>query len=258
MPRITLVMPYYNEARFIEATLASLMAQEARDFRLVLIDNGSTDGSEAIARAVCRNAGMTDVVFLSEPKPGKLHALMTGLAMIETEFVATLDADTNYPPGYVSRCLALFDANPRASSVMAIDLYDPADSARGLAQRRRVAFAARMFRAKCHTGAYGQAFRTAAYRASGGYDIDRWPYVLEDHELIYRIMWTGPSVYDRDHFCFPSDRRSDRGNVNWTLLDQIAYLLVPKCLLSAYFNRYLGPRLERRGLRNINLREQNW
>ena len=258
MPRITLVLPYYNEAQFITPTLESLLKQDERDFRLVLVDNASTDGSEAIARAVLAHPGETEICFLSEPTPGKLHALKSGAALVESEFLATLDADTVYPPDYVSRCLALFDANPNASSVMAIDLYDPPESRAGRAQRRRVALAAGLFPAKCHTGAYGQAFRTAAYRASGGYDIALWPFVLEDHELPARVMRYGPSVYDQDLFCFPSDRRVDRGHVNWTPFEQLVYLFVPACRLDWYFGTFLAGRLRRRGLENINLRQRDW
>ena len=49
-PRWTFVIAYYNEADFLPATLAALAAQTV-PFRLVLVDNGSTDGSDAIARA---------------------------------------------------------------------------------------------------------------------------------------------------------------------------------------------------------------
>lgn len=258
MQRLTLILPYYNEADFIGSTLASLKAQSVRGFRLVLVDNASTDGSEAIARAVLADAQDIEVEFLHEARPGKLHALMTGAAAVDSEFIATLDADTVYPPHYVGRCLDLFDANPRASCVMAIDLYDPPESRRGRAQRRRVALAAGLFPAKCHTGAYGQAFRTAAYRAAGGYDIARWPFVLEDHELPAQVMRFGPAVYDQQHYCFPSDRRVDRGNVNWSLFEQIVYFAMPERRLGWFFDAFLAPRLRRRGLENINLRDRDW
>jgi len=258
MPRLTLILPYYNEADYLGLTLASLKAQEVRDFRLVLVDNASTDGSEAIARAAMADATGIDVAYLREPRPGKLHALMTGAAAVDSEFIATLDADTIYPPQYVALCLSLFDANPRASCVMAADLYDPPESKAGLAQRRKVALAASLFPAQCHTGAFGQAFRTSAYRAAGGYDIARWPFVLEDHELPARVMRFGPAVYDQQHYCFPSDRRVDRGNVNWTLFEQIVYFLTPARKLDWFFASFLADRLRRRGLENINLRERDW
>ncbi len=49
MTRWTFVIAYYNEADYLPATLAALAAQSV-PFRLVLVDKGSTDGSDAIAR----------------------------------------------------------------------------------------------------------------------------------------------------------------------------------------------------------------
>src|SRR5688500_16041598 len=50
-PRVSVGVPVYNGARYVARTLDSLLAQTFSDFELIISDNGSTDGTEAICRA---------------------------------------------------------------------------------------------------------------------------------------------------------------------------------------------------------------
>jgi len=253
-PLITLVLPFYNEAGYIERTLESLAHQKDRRFSLVLVDNASTDDSQARAAIVC--AALSDIAirFLYESKLGKIHALATGLARIETPYLATLDADTWYPPDYVGNCIRLFRENPDATAVMAIGL----SCSLGSGARRRVLrttkLRSRLLPAKCHSGAYAQSFRTRAFRAAGGYDAAIWNFVLEDHEIVHRVARFGRLVYDTGHFCVTSDRREDRAGVSWSLSERLLYAAMPAAMLNWYFHSFLLSRFARRKLFNLNLR----
>ena len=52
-PKVTLVLPYFNEAQFIARTIESLARQRDRRFSLILVDNASTDQSTRIVRETC-------------------------------------------------------------------------------------------------------------------------------------------------------------------------------------------------------------
>ncbi|RZF61167.1 glycosyltransferase family 2 protein [Sphingomonas populi] len=253
-PLITLVLPFFNEAGYIERTIASLARQNDRRFALRLVDNASTDDSVARAEAACAQLVDVEVRFMSEATPGKIHALVTGLADIETPFLATLDADTLYPPEYIGTCIALFHANPGAAAVMAIGLC----CTLGPAARRRAIWLTRLrstlFRSKCHSGAYAQSFRTAAYKGAGGYDLSLWDYVLEDHEIVHRISRFGHLVYDTGHSCTTSDRRTDRTTVSWSVGERLLYAVIPISMMHWYFDVFLRNRFQRRELFNLNLR----
>jgi glycosyltransferase involved in cell wall biosynthesis len=257
LPRISLVLPYYNEEAFILPTLQAIAAQDTRDFRLIVVNNHSTDGSPALVADFLAHSGI-DHIHVEETTPGVVPALMKGIALATGDFIGFLNADTIYPPHYVSRCLALFDANPRATSVMAIDLYDAPWSVAGRKRLRRVRLAARIMPRKCHAGTYAQAWRLAPFRAAGGFDSAIWPWVLEDHEIMVRMMDQGPSIYDTGHYCFPSQRRTNSGSVSWNGWEKIAYGLLPARMMPWFFYRHLAGKFARRKMVSAALRNRNW
>src|SRR5437868_3933329 len=111
--RWSVVIPVFNEAEFITPTLRAL-SRQTRGFRLIIVDNGSQDGSVALVRRLLHELGL-DGRILVEPRPGPVHALARGLAEVETELVATCDADTHYPPHYLARAERLLDMRPGAT-----------------------------------------------------------------------------------------------------------------------------------------------
>lgn len=256
-PQITLILPYFNEAGWIGKTLECLAGQDDRRFRLILVDNGSTDAGKTEAISVC--AKMTDIEISHETvtTPGKIFALAHGCALADTPWLATIDADTNYPKEYVGRILRLVAENPDAAAVMAIDLHSD-DAAKNCKRIRKIMRKARVFPGKCHAGGYAQAFSTAAYRQAGGFSAEIWPYVLEDHEIVARIGRYGRIVSSPAHICYPSDRRNDRSDVDWSRAERLTYKLTPAALLPAYFRLFLGPRLRKRRSVSASLRRKVW
>lgn len=251
-PVLTFVLPYYNEAGYIGATLATLAAQSDRRFALILVDNASSDGSAQFARVACEAMPDIRCEFLFAAEPGKIFALVMGCGAVQTELLATIDADTFYPPDYVSTAIAVFDGRPDAVCAIAHQM-----DSQGRASRYQRLMAA-LFPKKAHSGGFAEIFRTAALRQCGGFDPGHWPYVLEDHEIVHRITRFGSIAYRPDLRCRPSDRRSDRSGCSWTPGERILYKLLPSSLMNWFFYRFLAARLERRGQSNIALRAQPW
>ncbi len=255
--RIALILPYYNEEKFILPTLRAIAAQDCRDFRLIIVNNRSNDASPALVEAFL---AASDIAYchIEEDTPGVVPALMKGITLAQGEFIGFLNADTLYPPHYVSRVLALFDAHPTATSVMAIDLYGAPDSLKGLARLQRVLLASRIMPRKCHAGTYAQAWRLDLFRAAGAFDSAIWPYVLEDHEIMVRMMHKGPSIYDAAHYCFPSTRRTNSSAVSWNAFEKIAYGLLPARAMPWFFYNHLAGKFARRKMLSEALRNRSW
>jgi glycosyltransferase involved in cell wall biosynthesis len=252
------ILPYYNEEKFLALTLHSLCAQSLFPQQIVLIDNASTDDSTRIARLVMGQYAHIEAVYIREPRPGKVHALQSGLRATQTQYVATCDADTFYPPHYLALADRLFAQNPLASSVMAIDIYDHATSKKAKRKRAKTWMVSKILPRQCHTGGYGQMFKTAILRQCGGFSAKAWPFVLEDHEIIHRALKYGTSVYHQDLWCQPSTRRTNGASVNWNVFEQILYHLTPWGLKDWFFYDFLSRKLESRKLDNCKLRERNW
>lgn len=258
---LSIIIPYYNEQEYLPATLESLGRQNCRDFCLILVDNGSDDDSSERARIVMQQFPDITTHFLSCMEPGKLPALVQGLAVVATDYVASCDADTIYPPHYVENCLAMFrsgEEGKRIVGVMAIDIYSPPRSKASVRRIRKIMLKSQLFSSQCHAGGYAQAYRTDVLRAVGGFASPRWPFLLEDHELYQRIRKLGVIRYAPNHFCFPSDRRQDRRSVSWTWLERTVYRFAPAKAKDWVFYRFLTARFARRGLVQVKLRERNF
>ncbi|MEO0981603.1 MAG: glycosyltransferase family A protein [Pseudomonadota bacterium] len=253
---MSVVLPFYNEEGYLGATLASLAAQTRPPAEMLLVDNASTDASVEICRAFAADHPEIKVRVLSVETPGKIHALEGAMAEIATEFAAFCDADTYYPPHYLALADRLFaEGGAKTVAAMAVGVSD----GRGARfQRFKGAFVGRLLAKQCHTGGYGQVFRTEALRRAGGYCVDRWRYVLSDHEIMQRVLQHGRGAYHPDFWCRPSDRRTDRSGVRWTLAERLLYHLTPFQLKNWYFYKFLGPRFARRGLMQTRLRTQSW
>lgn len=254
-PHWTVLIPFFNERTLLNGTLASLAAQDV-PFELILIDNASTDGSADIAAATCRRLGLA-FTLLTDRRPGKVNALQTGVARTRTRYVATCDADTIYPTDYLRQAALLLEA----AGAIAGGAYFAAPHATADDHRKastRMARAAKLLPAQCHTGGAGQVFRTHALRQAGGFDAARWGYVLEDHEILHRIAKLGPLAYGGKLWCAPSPRERDRDSIRWTLVERILYHVTPGPARDWFFYDFLGRRLAARRLTSDRIRERQF
>jgi len=254
-PAWTVLVPFFNERDYLSATIASLAAQTV-PLRLILIDNGSTDGGAAIAEEACRMHGL-DYMIVTEGRPGKVAALRAGLGWVRTRWVATCDADTLYPPHYLAAAQAVL-SRPGCVVAGAYFIAPGAGEEERAARARPFMLNARLLPRQSHTGGAGQAFCAATLQASGGFDGDRWNYVLEDHEVIHRMMRHGAMGYADDLWCMPSPRERDRASIRWTLFERLLYSAAAPWAGDWFFYSFLAGRLRRRRLSSERIRERQY
>jgi glycosyltransferase involved in cell wall biosynthesis len=230
-----------------------------RGFDFYLIDNASKDNSSQIAHEIMDKVADINTVYLTEATAGQLHALKLGVAHVKTEFVCIMDADTYYPPHYLAECDRAFArAGKDLVGVMATDLYGTLHSRKSTIKRLHIWLISRLLQRQAHTGGYAFAFRTAALRATGGYDADRWPYVLSDHEIAHRILKLGRTTYPFNHWCMPSTRRPDEPGTRWSLIERLLYHVTPFALKDWLFYRFLAGRFAARDMGHSNYRNRIW
>ena len=109
---VTVLIAARNEAEAIGETLEYLAAQDyAGPLQVVLVDNGSTDGTATVARARGEELGLS-LLVLAEAQPGKSHALNTGLAEVRSPLVVTVDADTVLHRSAIRLLVARYQSSP--------------------------------------------------------------------------------------------------------------------------------------------------
>lgn len=90
-PMIDVVIPAFNGARTVESAVASIQAQTLRDIRIIVVNDGSTDGTQAVVERLAAADGR--IVLINRPNGGIVDALNTGLAACTADIIARHDAD---------------------------------------------------------------------------------------------------------------------------------------------------------------------
>jgi glycosyltransferase involved in cell wall biosynthesis len=97
-PLISVVVPSFNQAQFIGATLQSLIDQRDPALEILVVDGGSTDGSVQVIRSFERHLAW----WVSESDQGQSHALNKGFARAQGDWLAWLNSDDVLLPGALS------------------------------------------------------------------------------------------------------------------------------------------------------------
>ena len=123
LPLVSIVMPSYNQARFLEDAIRSVLEQDYPRIELIVIDGGSTDGSQEILHQYQDRLAHC----ISEPDQGQAEAISKGFRLTRGEVVAWLNSDDVYMPGVVTEAVNALEDNPDAGMVYADGLMVDAD-----------------------------------------------------------------------------------------------------------------------------------
>ncbi len=97
-PSVAVIVPAYNEAVGIERTVRSLIGADYPGLEVVVVDDGSTDGTGELVEAL----GLVGVRLIRQANAGKAAALSTGVLATEAEVVVMVDGDTVFEPDTIA------------------------------------------------------------------------------------------------------------------------------------------------------------
>jgi len=197
---VSVVIPNWNGRRWLPGCLEALAAQELAPAEVILVDNGSTDGSLEYLRAEHPHVG----VIANADNTGFAHAANQGLVAATGELVALINTDVVLAADWLARTVEQLEAHPDAASVackmLSLDrpelVYDAGDVLRrdgACEQRGRFeADDGRWEEAGDVFGACAGAalYRRAAVLETGGFD-ERYFAYLEDVDLSLRLSLAG-------------------------------------------------------------------
>jgi glycosyltransferase involved in cell wall biosynthesis len=120
LPKYVLITPARNEARFIEQTLKSMVAQTVLPLKWVIVSDGSTDGTDEIVKKYGLDNSWIELVRMPERQErhfaGKVHAFNAGRAKVADlpyEVIGNLDGDVSFDGEYYEFLLRKLAENPR-------------------------------------------------------------------------------------------------------------------------------------------------
>lgn len=134
MSRVTVLMPVYNGECYLRETIDSVLNQGFCDFEFLIINDGSTDHTREIVLSYS-----DDRIRLvdNEQNIGLVASLNKGLDMIDTEYIARMDADDLWDPSKLEKQIALLDSRPeiglcgtsiRKFGIIKGDMFFPEDN----------------------------------------------------------------------------------------------------------------------------------
>src|SRR4030065_572228 len=108
MPRVSVVIPCYNNISYLRECLDSVLNQTLTDYEVILIDDGSTDGTSEIIQSY-----LPRIKYLRQPNQGPAAARNAGIEAASGECIAFPEADDLWYPEKLEVQLKFMEANPR-------------------------------------------------------------------------------------------------------------------------------------------------
>lgn len=223
---VSIVTPSFNQARYLEETICSVLSQDYPAIEYIIVDGGSTDGSRAIIERYADRLAW----WVSEPDRGQTDAINKGFAYAvadkehqagkdhEGQILAWLNSDDTYLPGAISEAVTYLQSHPEAGMVYGdANLVDESGQVIGRFPARQTDYR-RLRRGYVHIPQQAAFFRAELWRRVGpldasfyfAMDYDLWVRLARQSQLHYhprlwanfRLHGGGKSVVADDR-CWP-------------------------------------------------------
>ncbi len=199
-PLISVVIPSYNGAAYLEACLRSLQRQTYKNAEILVIDNASQDSSIEIIKTVAPEA----IILIQSSNRGFAGGVNAGIQAARGEWIAVLNNDTEAAPDWLEQCVSAMSKHPEAA-FLACRVLDSTDrnviySAGDCVLRGGIGYRRGQSRRDsardqrdieiCAPCGCAAIYRTSVIQAFGGFDEHFFAY-LEDVELGLRLRAAG-------------------------------------------------------------------
>lgn len=191
-PKVSVVVCAYNAQKYLSETIESVLAQTFRDFELVIVDDGSTDGTEALVRSYL---GRGPIVYHKQANAGFGAARNKAVELARAEWIAIIDHDDVCLPERLERQYEAASRHPEAGLIFSnseyflddgsifrrqFDSFDPCGSDLGPGKAAEL-----LLIEDCFVDSETAFFRKAEALAAGGFPTE-YRYV-NDYEFFLRM-----------------------------------------------------------------------
>jgi len=213
-PKVSIITPSFNQGRFLEESIRSVLAQTYPDIEYIVVDGGSKDGSLEIIRKYQQRFAW----WVSEKDKGHADALNKGFSHATGEVLAWLNSDDIYYPDAVAEAVAVLTGQPDVGMVYGdADLIDNSGAPIGQFAARQTDYR-RMLQGSVHIPQATTFFRADLWKRVGpldislffSFDYDLWVKFAKVSRILYvpkrwarfRIHEDGKTIVNDDR-CYP-------------------------------------------------------
>lgn len=207
----TILVPFYNRQDYLRETLETVFAQTYKDWKLILIDDGSTDRSIETIKDLLSDPRIQ--IISNHKNLGKSKSLNKALSLVETPYILELDSDDWLFPNTLQTLIEEFENQPNEVAVVSGNLQMVVEDRQGrikrVIERKGKAFSDKIEFLFANQVVWPRFCRTTALKEIGGWPIDD-PYEgchgIDDLRLLlrlidrYRFHWIDQCLYKcREH-----------------------------------------------------------
>ena len=191
-PKISIVTPSFNQGKYIEQTILSVLGQQYPNLEYIIIDGGSTDETLSIIKKY--ESQIT--YWVSERDNGQSHAINKGLLRCTGEIFNWLNSDDWYTPNSFYQIAHAFLDNPDAQVISGFEEHHAIDGSRSLHQGSFVADSLNETIEFCELAQPSTFFKLAAMRQIGGVSEDLH-YIMDGEMWVKYLLWYGQGGFKK-------------------------------------------------------------
>ncbi len=269
---VSIITPSYNQGKYLEQTIQSVLNQTYSNIEYLVVDGGSTDNSVDIIKKYEENISY----WISKPDNGQADAINKGLKLVKGDLVCWVNSDDILYPHYVADRVQQFKENPNVDMIYGDVEKGPDPSIRRLRKGKQTSIKDMLKNAKCPIPQQSAMWRRSVMEKIG-YLIPQW-HVILDREYFIRTAANclikyipGAVAFFRNH----EHSKSVAGKLKWAdelpkyyemVFNDNIYHLSPKllsnknkCLSKIYLKcaRMLAKAGEKRAAEDFFLRSKN-
>lgn len=220
-PKISVVIPAYNEEKFLPKCLESLQQQSFKDFEIIVVDNNCTDKTAEIAKSY-------GAKVVAEKRKGVCFARQCGVSNAKSKIIVSSDADCTYKPNWLQNIYQAFIDNSGTVAVTGPFQFGPTPKWGRIYSNILFKTVSNVYNFKgklIYVGASNFAFLKEAWQKVGGYNT-ALAQGGDEFDLLKKINQHGDVIFIKENTVDTSSRRMVNGMIYNLLVSIIWYYIV--------------------------------